>query len=204
MKRRRIWIEFLLILISSRQLWAEPGQVGQVVTPSAVQASELQALEAQLGSEVHYELNDAGSLHYLSALDIAPGCSSPVVASPIDAEGVVDCFVGLYPGLFAEGSEDTRVVPRAIDRVGLVANDGFQSIRLHQLYGSVRVKHSEGVLVLRNGAPFSYMGRLFPPSLVPSPAAMASEEDVLAAAEAATASDLREVDRYFDPARGSV
>jgi hypothetical protein len=79
-----------------------------------------------------------------------------------------------------------------------------QIVRLHQVYGSLPVKGSEAVVVLRDGILFSFMGHSFLPSQVPTPGPLRDPSVVEVAAEVATGLPLQAVDRFFDPHRGAV
>jgi hypothetical protein len=131
------------------------------VPPNLGAEAELELLRLEHG-EVKAEFNGTGSLRYLASADIAPRCRPAQTSAASDVEVLLDCFFSLYPGLFADGLEDARLVPRAVTRVSPVEDGGFQFVDLHQVFGELPVKGTQSIAVLRNVRLISFMGRLLP------------------------------------------
>lgn len=161
-------------------------------------------LEAETGAAVRIQAGESGGLHYLFAERLAPRCpgARDGVFDLSSAEEAVRCFFREHPALLADRGEDPTTVPWIITEVSPPEGDGFQFIRLRQMYGDVPVRTGEVSFVGHLGELSSFLGRLEPPSRVPTSTARVvqeSEATLVARAEQTIGEPLRLERRTFDP-----
>lgn len=175
-----------------------------VPSPSPSQAEAIANLRRQIGNDVVYRMNASGSVRYLAARDIAPGCRAAIISDKAGAENFIRCFLSMHDPLWKEDREDTRAAPWRVKHISPMSADGYQIIRVEQLYEDLRVDGSELVFAVRNGVLRSVLGRFFPPSRIQSLLGRATSLTTVEEVEAASHERLRLLERYFDPGIGAV